>query len=204
MCVGVGKKDDLISATAEGLDNPLILVGSDTGRDGIHGATFASVDLSEDSVSDRPAVQVGNPFMEKLLMEACVELAQQHKEWIVGLQDLGAAGLTSSALEAAERGSCGVEIDISKVPQRESEMTGYEIMLSESQERMLVIAKKEYEQNVIDHFKKWELAANVVGKVIDGENVIIKNKNEILADSKINIITDAPTYNLLNKEQIDD
>ena len=203
MCVGVGKKDDLISATAEGLDNPLILVGSDTGRDGIHGATFASVDLSEDSVSDRPAVQVGNPFMEKLLMEACVELAQQHKEWIVGLQDLGAAGLTSSALEAAERGSCGVEIDISKVPQRESEMTGYEIMLSESQERMLVIAKKEYEQNVIDHFKKWELAANVVGKVVEGENVIIKNQNEILADSKINIITDAPTYNLLNQEHLD-
>ena len=204
MCVGTGKKDDLLSATAEGVGNPLILVGSDTGRDGIHGATFASVDLSEDSVSDRPAVQVGNPFMEKLLMEACVELAQQHKEWIVGLQDLGAAGLTSSALEAAERGRCGVEIDITKVPQRESKMTGYEIMLSESQERMLVIAKKEYEQNVIDHFKKWELSANVVGKVIDGENVIIKNAEEILADSKINIITDAPTYNLLDRQHLND
>tara|TARA_Y100001970_G_scaffold294257_1_gene449294 strand:- start:5301 stop:7499 length:2199 start_codon:yes stop_codon:yes gene_type:complete len=203
MCVGTGKKDNLTSATAKGTGNPLILVGSDTGRDGIHGATFASVDLSEDSVSDRPAVQVGNPFMEKLLMEACVELAQQHQEWIIGLQDLGAAGLTSSALEAAERGQCGVEIDISKVPQRETEMTGYEIMLSESQERMLVIAKKEYEQNVIEHFKKWELPANVVGKVVDGENVIIKNGNEILADSKINLITDAPTYNLLDKAHLD-
>ena len=196
MCVGVGKKKDLVSATASGKDNLLILVGADTGRDGIHGATFASVDLSVDSVNDRPAVQVGNPFLEKLLMEACVELAQNHKDWIIGIQDLGAAGLTSSILEAAERGGCGVEINTSAVPQREIDMNPYEIMLSESQERMLIITKKEHQNDVINHFKHWELDATIIGKIIDGEEVIVRHENEIVARTNINFITNAPTYKL--------
>jgi phosphoribosylformylglycinamidine synthase subunit PurL len=202
MCVGVGKKEDLTSAKATGKDNLLILVGADTGRDGIHGATFASVDLSEDSVNDRPAVQVGNPFMEKLLMEACIELAQNHQDWIIGIQDLGAAGLTSSSLEAAERGGSGLEIDIAKVPQREIAMSAYEIMLSESQERMLIIAKKEFEKEIIDHFKKWELSVSVIGKVNDTNKVIIKDNENILADAEINLMTDAPTYELKYNDNI--
>lgn len=202
MCVGVGKKEDLTSAKATGKDNLLILVGADTGRDGIHGATFASVDLSEDSVSDRPAVQVGNPFMEKLLMEACIELARNHQDWIVGIQDLGAAGLTSSSLEAAERGNSGIEIDTAKVPQREIGMSAYEIMLSESQERMLIIAKKEFKKEIIDHFKKWELSVSVIGKVNDTNKVIVKDNETILADAEINLMTDAPTYELKYNDDI--
>ena len=135
MCVGVGLKTNFLSAVAEGDGNPIVLVGADTGRDGIHGATFASVELDEDSASRRPAVQVGHPFLEKLLMEACVGLAEDHSDWIVGLQDLGAAGLTSSAVEAADRGNSGIDIDVTLVPRRAENMSAYEVMLSESQER---------------------------------------------------------------------
>ena len=135
MCVGIGRTEHLLSASAAGPGNPLVLVGADTGRDGIHGATFASVELDENSDEHRPAVQVGNPFLEKLLLEACVELAEEHGDWVVGLQDLGAAGLTSSAVEAADRAGTGIEIDVALVPRREQEMTAYVVMLSESQER---------------------------------------------------------------------
>ena len=148
MCVGVARTDALVKARADGPGNLLMLVGADTGRDGIHGATFASVELDETSEERRPAVQVGNPFLEKLLMEACLELTEQHRDWIVGLQDLGAAGLTSSSVECAAKAGTGIIIDLAKVPRRERGMTAYEVMLSESQERMLVIAKPQHEADV--------------------------------------------------------
>ncbi|HWO93968.1 MAG TPA: AIR synthase related protein, partial [Dehalococcoidia bacterium] len=149
MCVGIAKVGQLLSARASGPGNPIMLVGSETGRDGIHGASGLASRTEPAARFEelRPAVQVGNPFLEKLLMEACLELAE-HRDWIVGLQDLGAAGLTSAAIECAHRGECGVDIDVALVPRRERGMTPYEVMLSESQERMLVIARKEHEEDV--------------------------------------------------------
>ncbi|MDQ3515418.1 MAG: AIR synthase-related protein, partial [Gemmatimonadota bacterium] len=146
MCVGVMKESELITAKAEGIGNPIIAVGARTGRDGIHGASFASEDLSEASDAKRPRVQVGDPFTEKLLLEASLELIRSGH--IVAIQDMGAAGLTSSSAEMAERGEVGVTIDVSKVPVREQGMTPYEILLSESQERMLVVAKRGHENDV--------------------------------------------------------
>ena len=193
MCVGVGKKDDLVSATAEGLDNPLILVGSDTGRDGIHGATFASVDLSEDSVSDRPAVQVGNPFMEKLLMEACLELMKDNS--IISIQDMGAAGLTSSSVEMASKGKLGIELDLSKVPCREEKMTPYEIMLSESQERMLIVLENGKEDLAKKIFDKWNLDFAVIGKTTDSKNIELFFDNQQVANIPVNtLVENSPMY----------
>ncbi|GAG49189.1 unnamed protein product, partial [marine sediment metagenome] len=146
--------DRLVRGRAEGPGNLLMLVGADTGRDGLHGATFASVELDERSEERRPAVQVGNPFMEKLLMEACVELAEQHRDWITGIEDLGAAGITSAVVESAARGGTGLDVDVSRVPRREQGMTPYEVMISESQERMLVIVKREHEEEVRRHFER--------------------------------------------------
>ncbi|PZR94665.1 MAG: phosphoribosylformylglycinamidine synthase II, partial [Candidatus Chloroheliales bacterium] len=143
MCAGVARQSEIIKATVGGAGNLLMLVGADTGRDGIHGATFASDVLDERSEERRPAVQVGNPFLEKLLMEACLELAKT--DWIVGMQDLGAAGLTSSTVECASRGDAGVILHAERVPRREQGMSAYEVMLSESQERMLVIVRRGYE-----------------------------------------------------------
>ena len=194
MCVGVGRKENLLSARAEGLGNPLVLVGADTGRDGIHGATFASVELDDDSESRRPAVQVGHPFLEKLLMEACVGLAEHHGDWIIGLQDLGAAGLTSSAIEAAERGNVGVEIDVSLVPRRAEGMTAYEVMLSESQERMLVIPKSEHVADVVAYFRSWEINATVIGSVTGDRKATIRDGDSIEATIPIDILTDPPMY----------
>ncbi len=194
MAVGVGRREHLLSAAARGVGNPLVLVGADTGRDGIHGATFASVELDEDSAERRPAVQVGNPFMEKLLMEACVELAEQHGDWIEGLQDLGAAGLTSSAVEAASRAGTGIEIDVAKVPRREREMTPYEVMLSESQERMLVIPKREHLEDVLALFRRWELHADVIGTVTDDGMATIRDGDAIAARIPVAILTDPPQY----------
>ena len=194
MCVGVGRIEHLLSASARGVGNPLVLVGADTGRDGIHGATFASVELSEDSGRHRPAVQVGNPFLEKLLLEACIELAEDHGDWIEGLQDLGAAGLTSSSVEAAERAGTGVEIDVALVPRRESGMTPYEVMLSESQERMLVIPKREHLEDVLALFRRWEVHADVIGEVTADQRVTIRDGADVVARIAVAIPTDPPQY----------
>ena len=201
MCVGVGLKKNLLSAVAEGDGNPIVLVGADTGRDGIHGATFASVELDEDSASRRPAVQVGHPFLEKLLMEACVGLAEDHSDWIVGLQDLGAAGLTSSAVEAADRGNSGIDIDVTLVPRRAENMSAYEVMLSESQERMLVIPHRKYLDEVIDYFKSWEINATEIGKVTSNRQVTIREKDVVVASMPVEIMTNPPMYT--NDSKID-
>src|SRR5690606_8974911 len=154
----------------------------------------ASVELSEASEERRPAVQVGNPFMEKLLMEACCELAEQHKDWIEGLQDLGAAGLTSSAVEAASRAGTGLDIDVSRVPRRAQGMTPYEVMRSGSQERMLVIPKREHLDDVLAHFRRWELHADVIGVVTDDEMATIRDGEEVVARIPIDVLVDAPQY----------
>jgi len=196
MCVGVGRVEHLLSAAARGPGNPLVLVGADTGRDGIHGATFASVELDEDSAERRPAVQVGNPFLEKLLMEACVELAEQHRDWIEGLQDLGAAGLTSSAVESAHRAGTGIDIDVAQVPRRELHMTAYEVMLSESQERMLVIPKRQHLEDVLALFRRWELHADVIGLVTDDGMATVRDGSEVVARIPIEVLSDPPQYEL--------
>src|SRR5512143_2881891 len=157
MCVGLLREDELIRAVAQGVGNPIIAVGARTGRDGIHGASFASEDLSAQSDAKRPRVQVGDPFTEKLLLEASLELIRSGA--IVAIQDMGAAGLTSSSAEMAARGDVGVTIDVTKVPVREEGMTPYEILLSESQERMLVVAKRGREAQVTSMLEKWDLTA---------------------------------------------
>jgi len=192
MCVGVARLGTLLSARADGPGNPLILVGAGTGRDGIHGATFASVELDERSEERRPAVQVGNPFLEKLLMEACQELAAT--DWIVGLQDLGAAGLTSAAIECAAKSGTGVEIDVSRVPRREESMTPYEVMLSESQERMLVVARAGYEAQVEQLFRAWELETAIIGRVTEEPVVRIVDDGVEVARLPVGLCTDPPLY----------
>ncbi|MGI8551088.1 MAG: phosphoribosylformylglycinamidine synthase subunit PurL [Dehalococcoidia bacterium] len=192
MCAGIARIGELRSARAEGPGNPLILVGADTGRDGIHGATFASVQLDERSEERRPAVQVGNPFLEKLLMEACQELART--DWIVGLQDLGAAGLTSAAIECAAKAGTGIVIDVSRVPRREHGMTPYEVMLSESQERMLVVAKRGTEERVHGLFQHWDLQTAVIGAVTDDRLVRIMEGTQEVACLPVELCTTPPLY----------
>jgi phosphoribosylformylglycinamidine synthase II len=166
MCVGLVPVDRLMRARAEGTGNSLLLVGADTGRDGIHGASFASVELDEFSSERRPAVQVGNPFLEKCLLEACMDLA--HTDAVVGIQDLGAAGLTSSVAECAGRvPGAGARIDVARVPRREQGMTPYDVMLSESQERMLVVVQRGREEEVAQIFRAWDLTSAVIGEVTD-------------------------------------
>ena len=194
MCVGLARRGELVSARADGPGNALMLVGADTGRDGLHGATFASVELGDRSEERRPAVQVGNPFMEKLLMEACVELATDHPDWITGLQDLGAAGLTSSAVECATRAGTGVCIDVSRVPRREASMTPYDVMLSESQERMLVIVRCGHEDDVARHFERWELSATVVGRVTENGVARVVDGDDEVANIDTALLTSPPTY----------
>ncbi len=196
MCVGVAKTANLLSARASGVGNPLLLVGADTGRDGIHGASgLASRTDPEARFEEmRPAVQVGNPFMEKLLMEACYELASEHGEWIVGLQDLGAAGLTSSVVECCAKGSCGAVLDLEKVPRREAGLTPYEVMLSESQERMLVIAKREHAADVKGLFERWELHCEEIGQVTDGHDVVIREDGVEHGRVPVGEATDPPLY----------
>lgn len=171
MAVGIAKKSDLLSATAKGKGNPVLIVGAKTGRDGIHGATFASEELSEESESRRPSVQIGDPFTEKLLLEATLEVIR--KKLVVGIQDMGAAGLTCSSSEMSARGDCGMELYIDKVPVREEGMTPYEIMLSESQERMLVVTRPDSLDEVVNIFRKWDLQATVIGKVISDKTLRI-------------------------------
>jgi phosphoribosylformylglycinamidine synthase len=195
MCVGVARSDQLLRAVATGVGNPIILVGADTGRDGIGGANvLASRTFEAGQEELRPTVQVGNPFLEKLLMEACVELAQRHGDWIVGLQDCGAAGLTSSLVECAARGGSGIEIDVQRVPRRETGMTAAEVMLSESQERMIVIAKKEHEADVMAHFRRWEVHCDVIGHVTDDGIVRVHDGADECVRVPARIFTDAPEY----------
>jgi phosphoribosylformylglycinamidine synthase len=179
MAVGIIKSDGIVSGTAKGAGNPVFIVGSSTGRDGIHGATFASEEISEETESKRPAVQIGDPFTEKLLLEATLEIIK--KDLVVGVQDMGAAGITCSTTEMSDRGGAGMEIDISKVPVREEGMIPYEIMLSESQERMLVVGKKGLEQPLMDVFKKWGLPAVQIGVVTDDGLVTVRQNGEIVA-----------------------
>ncbi|MGI6555060.1 MAG: phosphoribosylformylglycinamidine synthase subunit PurL [Bacillota bacterium] len=193
MCIGIIDHEDLSTGAAAGVGNPVMLVGAKTGRDGIHGATFASVELSEESARKRSSVQVGDPFMEKLLMEACLEMARTG--CIVGMQDLGAAGITGSTSEMAARGNNGMEIEISKVPLREQGMTPYEIMLSESQERMLVVPRKGREEEVRAIFEKWGLEATVIGHVTGDGILRVKNDGETVAEVPAKALTDmCPVY----------
>lgn len=191
--LGIAKKDGIFKGYAEGVGNPVIYVGSKTGRDGIQGAIMASDTFTEESEQKRPAVQVGDPFTEKLLLEACLELFKT--DIVVGIQDMGAAGLTSSSTEMAERAETGLEIDINKVPRREENMNAYEILLSESQERMLIVLKKGKEAEAKAIFGKWGLDFSVIGKVTDTKKLTIIEDGEIVCDLPIDLITsDAPMY----------
>jgi len=193
MCVGLMHEEELIRAVAQGVGNPIIAVGARTGRDGIHGASFASADLSEESEARRPQVQVGDPFTEKLLLEASLELI--HSGAIVAIQDMGAAGLTSSSAEMAARGDVGVTIDVARVPVRESGMTPYEILLSESQERMLVVAKRGRERDVAQILTKWDLTAAVIGEVIADPVYRVTEGDRVVAEFPgTQLVTDCPTY----------
>ncbi len=191
--LGLVKKKQIFTGIAKGVGNPVIYVGSKTGRDGIHGATMASESFSEEKERRRPTVQVGDPFTEKLLLEACLELME--KDFIVGIQDMGAAGLTSSSAEMAGRGGCGIELDLSAVPLRESGMTPYEILLSESQERMLLVAKQGSEAEIEKIFEKWDLDAVVVGRVTDDQQFRAIWRGEEVANIPIRALTkDSPVY----------
>ncbi|GED19947.1 phosphoribosylformylglycinamidine synthase subunit PurL [Kurthia gibsonii] len=193
MCVGLIDHKDIQKGVASGVGNTVMYVGAKTGRDGIHGATFASEELDENAEEKRPAVQVGDPFMEKLLLEACLELVKF--ESLVGIQDMGAAGLTSSAAEMASKAGMGIEMNLDAVPQRETGMTAYEMMLSESQERMLVVVKKGEEQPIIDLFAKYGLDAVSVGVVTDDKMFRLKHKGEIVAEVPADALAeDAPVY----------
>ena len=191
--MGLVRKDEIFYARAAGEGNPVIYVGAKTGRDGIHGATMASEEFSEASEAKRPNVQVGDPFLEKLLLEACLEAMQTGA--IVGIQDMGAAGLTCSTCEMGGRGGVGVEIELDRVPQRETGMSAYEIMLSESQERMLLVAQKGREQEVFRVFEKWGLDAVEVGRVTTDNKLRVLQHGEVVAEIPNQALTDdAPVY----------
>jgi len=183
MAIGVAKKNKLFFSKATGINNPVIYVGAKTGKDGIHGATMASAEFDDNSKQKKPTVQVGDPFTEKLVMEACLELMQTNM--IVAIQDMGAAGLTCSSFEMAAKGNCGIELNINKIPLREKDMTPYEIMLSESQERMLIILKKGSEKKAKKIFDKWDLDMSVIGKITNSKKMIIKKDNNIIANIPI-------------------
>ncbi len=193
MCVGLIDHDKIQKGVASGIGNPVIYVGASTGRDGIHGATFASEELNEESEKKRPAVQVGDPFMEKLLLEACLELIDTGI--VVGIQDMGAAGLTCSSAEMASKAGNGIEMNLDLVPQREAGMSAYEMMLSESQERMLVVVEKGKEDQAIALFDKWGLASAVVGKVTDDGMLRLLHHGELVANVPVQTLADdAPVY----------
>jgi phosphoribosylformylglycinamidine synthase len=192
-CLGIAKADEIIKGTASGVGNAVYYVGAKTGRDGIHGATMASAEFDETLNEKRPAVQVGDPFMEKLLLEACLEVMKT--DALVGIQDMGAAGLTCSTCEMGSRGGAGVEIDVAHVPQRETGMTPYEIMLSESQERMLLVVKKGREAEVEQIFDKWDLHAVHIGEVTSDGRLRVRNHGKVVADIPNRALTDeAPIY----------
>ncbi len=193
MCVGIVKADSIVKAIANGQGNPVIYAGSTTGRDGLGGAAFASKELNDKSEEDRPAVQVGDPFLEKLLIEACLEISG--KDYLVGMQDMGAAGLTSSSSEMATRGKSGITMDLTVVPQRADNLTPYEMMLSESQERMVLVVKAGFEDEAIKIFQKWELEAVVMGTIEANSILTVKHKGDVVAQVPVEALTDqAPVY----------
>src|SRR5579872_544045 len=194
--LGLVRKEEIFYARAAGEGNPVIYVGAKTGRDGIHGATMASEEFSEASEAKRPNVQVGDPFLEKLLLEACLEAMQTGA--IVGIQDMGAAGLTCSTCEMGGRGGVGIEIELDRVPQRETNMTPYEIMLSESQERMLLVAQKGREQEVFEVFSKWGLDAVEIGRVTENGHLRVLENGNVVADIPAHAIAEeGPVYKRL-------
>ena len=191
--LGILKRDQIFFGKASGVGNPILYVGAKTGRDGIHGATMASAEFDEEALEKRPTVQVGDPFLEKLLLEACLEAMRSGA--VAGIQDMGAAGLTSSSCEMASRAGTGVEIDLTLVPQREAGMTAYEMLLSESQERMLIVAHAGREREVIDIFSKWDLDAVVIGRVREAPQMRVLHNGETVADIPVAALTDeAPLY----------
>ncbi len=193
MTVGVAPADRIFYSAAAGIGNPVVYVGSKTGRDGIHGATMASAEFNEDSEEKRPTVQVGDPFTEKLLLEACLELMAT--DAIIAIQDMGAAGLTSSSVEMSSKGGVGISLDLDMVPMRETGMTPYEIMLSESQERMLMVLKPGHEDDARAIFDKWELDFAVVGEVTDSGRLTLTMNGEIHADIPVDpLVSEAPEY----------
>ena len=193
MCVGLAKADKIFYAKATGIGNPVVYVGSKTGRDGIHGATMASAEFDDDSDEKRPTVQVGDPFTEKLLLEACMELMSS--DAIIGIQDMGAAGLTSSSVEMADKGGVGIELNLDKVPCRETAMTAYEMLLSESQERMLMVLKPGREAEAEAIFTRWGLDFAVIGKLTDTGRMVVSYEGEVKADMPIGPLADgAPAY----------
>src|SRR4051794_997224 len=193
LCLGIARSDALVKGKAGGAGNPVYYVGASTGRDGIHGATMASAEFDENSSEKRPAVQVGDPFMEKLLLEACLELMQT--DALIGVQDMGAAGLTCSTCEMGARGGVGVEIDVSLVPQRETGMSPYEIMLSESQERMLLVVKRGREAEVEAIFQKWDLHAAHIGQVTTDGIMRVKDHGKVVAEiPNTALVDEAPVY----------
>ena len=192
-CLGIARADEIIKGSASGVGNAIYYVGAKTGRDGIHGATMASAEFDDKTEEKRPAVQVGDPFMEKLLLEACLEVIKT--DALIGIQDMGAAGLTCSTCEMGSRGGAGVEIDVSLVPQRETGMTPYEIMLSESQERMLLVVKQGREPEVERIFEKWDLHAVRIGQVTTDGRMKVMNHGDLVADIPNTALTDeAPVY----------
>lgn len=192
--LGIVKKDQIFFGKAEGIGNPVLYAGAKTGRDGIHGATMASAEFDDAALEKRPTVQVGDPFLEKLLLEACLEAMRSGA--IAGIQDMGAAGLTSSSVEMAARAGTGLELDLTLVPQRETGMTAYEMLLSESQERMLIVARTGREKQVIEIFNKWDLDAVVIGRVVEGDRLKIMHNSVLEADLPVQALTDeAPKYN---------
>src|SRR5688572_1162882 len=192
-CLGIAPAADIIKGVASGVGNAVYYVGAKTGRDGIHGATMASAEFDDNSAEKRPAVQVGDPFMEKLLLEACLEVMKS--DALIGIQDMGAAGLTCSTTEMGSRGGAGVAIDVALVPQRETGMTPYEIMLSESQERMLLVVKKGREAEVERIFDKWDLHAVRIGEVTADNRMRVKDHGVVVAEIPNRALTDeAPVY----------
>lgn len=201
MCVGIIRHEDIQRGIATGVGNTVMYVGAKTGRDGIHGATFASEELSEQSEAKRPAVQVGDPFMEKLLLEACLEAVKS--DALVGIQDMGAAGLTSSSAEMASKGGFGIEMNLDLVPQRETGMTPYEMMLSESQERMLLVVKQGREDEIAAIFAKYGLEAKAIGKVTDDKMLRLWFHGEVAAEIPVDALAkDAPVYHKPSKEPV--
>ncbi len=192
MTVGIVKKDKIFYAKAGSPGSPVVYVGAKTGRDGIHGASMASASFEADSESKRPTVQVGDPFTEKLLLEACLELMET--DCIIGIQDMGAAGLTSSSVEMAAKDNNGIEINLDKVPVRETEMTPFEIMLSESQERMLMVLKPGSEEKAENIFKKWELDFSIIGEVTSSKHIVLKSNNKTVADIPLEPLANGLIY----------
>ena len=188
MCVGTARADKIFYAAATGVGSPVVYVGAKTGRDGIHGATMASAEFDDASAEKRPTVQVGDPFTEKLLLEACQELMAS--DAIIGIQDMGAAGLTSSSVEMADKGGVGIQIDLDKVPCRETEMTGYEMLLSESQERMLMVLKPGREDEAEKIFHRWGLDFSVIGTLTDSGRMVVHHLGEQIADMPLGPLAD--------------